>query len=560
MGENPGQWKFVSSSELIEMGVPPMTGAIAPQDKVLRSAWWILTVAIMILTVAIRLRLLEIPLERDEGEYAYAGQLMLQGIPPYKLAYNMKWPGTYAAYALIMWVFGQSAAAIHLGLLLINLASVALLFFLGRRLWNPIAGLAAAGCYAVLSVSPSVLGFAAHATHFVVLPVLGGLLLLLRSDDRGGTKTLFASGLLFGIGAFMKQPGVFFVLSGLGYSVSRDLRSHLGWRKILRRNAAFTIGAAIPFAITCFLLWRAGVFRNFWFWTFDYARAYGTRISVSSGIRIFLHHIKFVIGFGWLLWACAGIGLSAFLWNVTARRRMPFVIAFLIFSTLALGAGLYFRKHYFILILPALSLLAGAAASAVRDLCAAISTKLGFVPLLLFGVALALPLAGESEFLFRLSPAAACRKAYWINPFLESVRVAEYLREHTEPNDTIAVLGSEPEIYFYSHRHSATGYIYTYGLMETQKYALQMQREMIREIELARPKYLVCVSVNYSWLMTDQSNRMIFNWMETYSRQDFTLVGLVNIFPNDSSEYYLPLVSEPPPRSPNYLLLYKRNL
>lgn len=37
------------------------------------------------------------PLERDEGEYAYAGQLMLQGIPPYQLAYNMKLPGTYAA-------------------------------------------------------------------------------------------------------------------------------------------------------------------------------------------------------------------------------------------------------------------------------------------------------------------------------------------------------------------------------------------------------------------------------------------------------------------------------
>ena len=37
------------------------------------------------LVVAIRIRLLGIPLERDEGEYAYAGQLILQGVPPYKL-------------------------------------------------------------------------------------------------------------------------------------------------------------------------------------------------------------------------------------------------------------------------------------------------------------------------------------------------------------------------------------------------------------------------------------------------------------------------------------------
>ena len=56
--------------------------------------------AVVILFFAVvRFRLRDVPLERDEGEYAYCGQLMLQGIPPYKLAYNMKLPGTYAAYA-----------------------------------------------------------------------------------------------------------------------------------------------------------------------------------------------------------------------------------------------------------------------------------------------------------------------------------------------------------------------------------------------------------------------------------------------------------------------------
>ena len=78
----------------------------AERDKVLEVAWISLAVITLGLVITIRLRLLGIPLERDEGEYAYAGQLMLQGIPPYKLAYNMKFPGTYAAYALIMALFG----------------------------------------------------------------------------------------------------------------------------------------------------------------------------------------------------------------------------------------------------------------------------------------------------------------------------------------------------------------------------------------------------------------------------------------------------------------------
>jgi hypothetical protein len=171
-------------------------------------AWWTLGIIVIGLVLAIRIRLLGIPLERDEGEYAYAGQLILQGIPPYKLAYNMKFPGTYAAYGLVMSIFGQTIQAIHLGLLLINVATIALIFFAGRRLINTVAGVTAAVSYAVLSVSPSVLGLAAHATNFVVLPVLGGILLLLKEQRLTDSEPsqpkqfvpLFAGGVLFGIG------------------------------------------------------------------------------------------------------------------------------------------------------------------------------------------------------------------------------------------------------------------------------------------------------------------------------------------------------------------------
>src|SRR5438093_9218278 len=77
---------------------------------------WLFVGLMIVVTVGVRLRLRDMPLERDEGEYAYAGQLILQGIAPYKLVYNLKFPGTYAAYALIMAIFGQTPAGIHLGL------------------------------------------------------------------------------------------------------------------------------------------------------------------------------------------------------------------------------------------------------------------------------------------------------------------------------------------------------------------------------------------------------------------------------------------------------------
>src|SRR5215470_19138609 len=108
-----------------------MTRKAAARNRVLETAWISLAVIILGLVIAVRVRLLAIPLERDEGEYAYAGQLMLQGIPPYKLAYNMKFPGTYAAYAVVMSILGQTIFGIHLGLLLVNAATIALIFLLG---------------------------------------------------------------------------------------------------------------------------------------------------------------------------------------------------------------------------------------------------------------------------------------------------------------------------------------------------------------------------------------------------------------------------------------------
>src|SRR5437867_1673313 len=137
-----------------------VTDKIESHNRLLRIAWWVLAATFLGVTIAIRIRLLGIPLERDEGEYAYAGQLMLQGIPPYKLAYNMKFPGTYAAYAIIMSIFGQTITGIHLGLLLVNAATIALIFFLGRRLISETAGVVAAASYTLLSVSPSVVGLA----------------------------------------------------------------------------------------------------------------------------------------------------------------------------------------------------------------------------------------------------------------------------------------------------------------------------------------------------------------------------------------------------------------
>src|SRR5262249_28952673 len=103
---------------------PRKPGADLPLGRVpaWRASWpWLCLGLALLFIVGVRIRLLWVPLEGDEGEFAYAGQLILEGIPPYQLAYNVKLPGICAAYALVMAVFGQTPIGIHLGLLFVNL-------------------------------------------------------------------------------------------------------------------------------------------------------------------------------------------------------------------------------------------------------------------------------------------------------------------------------------------------------------------------------------------------------------------------------------------------------
>jgi hypothetical protein len=441
---------------------------------------------------------------------------------------------------------------------MVNLATIALIFFLGHRLFNSTAGVVAATTYAVLSMNRSVLGLAAHATHFVMLPVLGGTLLLLNEPDRRTFGRLFASGLLFGIGLLMKQPALFFILFGAGFLFCNEIRRHSTLKRIALCVSIFGAGAIIPFAITCLILWRVGVFEKFWFWTINYARQYATLVPLSAAPQIFSVMAGDVIRSGWALWMLAGLGLVAGLWNKPTRRGTVFLLGFLPFSILALSAGFYFREHYFIFIIPAVSLLVCPAISALSDLAASGSNVVRFAPLLLFCAALTQPIFAGRKLYFAGSPSEASRISYGSNPFPESVRIADYVREHTTPEDTIAVLGSEPQIYFYSHRHSATGYIYTYALMEPQEYARQMQEEMIHEIELARPRYLVSVAIDVSWFRRSESEQLIFNWANDYVSQHYDVVGLVNILSANRTDYYFDQLPKLTPELGNYIVIYER--
>ena len=517
------------------------TDTISVQANLSRYWPWIGVAVVIVFVAAIRIRLLQIPLERDEGEFAYMGQLMLQGIPPYLLAYNMKLPGIYAAYALVMAIFGQTIAGIHLGLTVVNAIGIVLLFLLTRRLFDNVAGVVAAASYALLSLSPSVLGTSAHATQFIVPLVLGGTILLLRSIESGKYGGLFLSGLLYGVALMMKQHAIFFIFFAVIHFIwSIVWKRPFDLKRLTGGTVILVIASAIPFIVSCAALYAAGVFSKFWFWTFTYGSKYVSEVPLSDAVDNFIMQAPRVINPWAMLWVIAGIGLTAILWDKKARSNWFFLIGITLFSSLTVCPGFFFREHYFVTFLPAVALLAGIAVSAMVQFLS--DKKMPFpvriLPVIIVAAVMISPLITLRGFFFQATPVEACRMIYGVNPFPESVGIAEYIRNHSTGDDRIAVIGSEPQLYFYSNRKSATGYIYVYGLMEPQDYASKMQLDMIREIEKAHPKYIVFVNILYSWLLRPNSDTTIFKWAQRYFDLNYRIVGLVEINPNGHSKAY----------------------
>ena len=522
-------------------------------------AWaWLAVSVVIAAAAAIRLRLLDVPLDRDEGEYAYFGQLLLGGVPPYALAYNLKLPGIYGVYALVLAVFGQTPAAIRIGLIVVTSATTAVMYLLGARLAGPAVGVAAAAIFAALSLNPKLLGLAAYAEHFALLPVVAGALLLWRVARLRRPVPVLVCGALFGLGLLVRQSAALFVAGGVFYLlvanpevVADPEAPERSRRGSGRAGALFVVGAVLPLALTCVGLLAAGTFRTFWFWVVSYAPYY--QADLSSGWRNLVRTLGAAAPSTSVALTLAAVGVAAVLRD-RRRDRRAFVLALTASAVLGTMMGLQFRPHYFLLALPALALLAGLGLTALAEL-PALGRVLSSV---LLAVALGQPLYASRAVLFELTPDQVSRAVYGRNPFPESVEIARYIREHSEGGDRIAVVGSEPQIYFYSSRRSATGYIYTYPLMELQPHASFMQQQMIGEIEAAAPRFLVFVSATRSWVVRPESDRTIFRWFEAYQR-GFTRVGVADIVsPHETVYRWGEAASGYAPRSDVWLMVFER--
>jgi len=488
------------------------------------------TAALMVFTLALlaRLRLVGLPFERDEGEYAYAGWLITKGVPPYLLAYNMKLPGVYLAYALIIAVAGSSSTAIHVGLLLVALLSTWFAYLFVRRVAEREVALLAAAASFLLAASPSVLGLAAHATHFVILCVLAGFVTLERASDSKLQRHWLLGGVLLGLSFLMKQHAAVLVALGIAWPW---LRERYVWERGTLRprflaSVSIALGVLLPIMLTVVWLAWAGVLGKALYWTVDYARAYVNQTSFSDGMWELYLKLRYVSRTSELLWRLSAIGFIVLWWRNRLLGQRLLLLALAAFF--AVVPGLYFRPHYFIVLLPFVAIAAVMGTMALASWLAEKNKPL--LAWLVVGVVLVAVFESTWRNFrpwFLRGPNEVLRQQYHAQPFPEAPLLGQFIAAHTGPADTIGVIGSEPELMAYAQRRSATGYLYLYPLLEAQPFAAQMEQEFIAELATAKPRLLLLYDDPGNFDGYARTPKALLDWALAFARTEYRLLAVM---------------------------------
>ena len=498
-----------------------------------------LILALVVLLAAsflLRVPLISVPLERDEGEYAYIAQRLLHGEVPYRDAFDQKPPLIFFLYFAAMLAFGFSTQGIHLGMHLYSLVTIFMLYRLAARLLNPWAGLLAAALLSVTVAGSGYLGNAANTEIFMILPLIWGLSATLGALEGDRPRLLLGSGALHGLALACKQVA----LTNLVFVVLLAVL----WRQGGRRPSPGTVAARLGWLLLgCLAPWVLivgyfalnGALGDFIHNVFIYNFTYAARLSFGIGIiKHFLFQAGWILRNDWVTLAAALGGLAYLLVRPSTRHLGCLLAGWLVFSFAGTSIGWYYRPHYFIQTIPAVAALAAAGLWAGGRGLVALGGRFtggkagwgGWVAAaLLWAGVVATPAALEYPRYLSFGPEAISRYTYMGNPFIEAMDVAQYLREHSEPDDSVFILGSEPEILFYAQRKSATRYIFFYPLMTCYPGVRQDQEKAVEEMARAYPKFIVVINIRTSLLASKCTERYIFGALKEYLKRYYTVEG-----------------------------------
>jgi len=342
----------------------------------------------------------------DESTYILMGQTLLDG----KLLYQDLWGGlkpplAYASYALFITLFGKSIVAVRIGGALCVFISAALTYFVSRQIFDRVSAVLA-GAVFILAASFLHNGQATYTEHIALVPLLGGVVILQRSQLS--RSHLLALGAMLAAAALVR-----FNLAVLAVIVGGIVIFHPGHRCRSARVKAGAVYASSGLAVVALASLPYLISGNLDLWWSSQviaplARAEDGHSPLVASLRLGAKYFNLgspVFLFSSLFILTSLVSMFLAMFNIKqeeASRRRSLIILFIMTAgtgVTTLFGGAY--GHYLIQITPFLSIFTGIMVT--KSLC----SRFLFPISLIYFVAVAL----------------AFRPAYWEYRYL-AARVA----------------------------------------------------------------------------------------------------------------------------------------
>lgn len=423
--------------------------------KVNRWSWFLCLLAIAFL---LRCPVFVYPFfNGDEATYNAIANSILNGNVLYSSVVDHKPPMIYLTYVLILSLSARYCIGVVQFVSIIIVVLTALMLgrisrSAGRSLLEErVAGLS----YVIFSaMGPGKDMLAANAEMFMMLPTVAAVWLFLRKRNL---TSLALAGLLCSIAFLYKYQGGA-ILGALVFTLIAERNQR--WLTRLSHLVPLGIGFLLPIITLCLTYLLNSQMESLYFWGWSFPSVYA---GLLPGSQIAYNGLTMSLKWGLpnsvLLFAAFSGVMSLKKSAHEVDIYYTLLIFWLFWSMLAVASGGRFTLHYYIQLLPPLSLLAAVGfgqgpgllpvvhlQKEKRDrISAGLIVMLVLLPLCLFWIA--------NIFDYRLRPHSSNYTKVYKD-------VGDWLMENSNSQDTIFVWGNSPEIYYFSERSMGTRFVF----------------------------------------------------------------------------------------------------
>jgi 4-amino-4-deoxy-L-arabinose transferase-like glycosyltransferase len=465
----------------------------------------------------------------DESLYFIMAEQWRAGHLPYTTVWDNKPIGVYAIFATFQSLLGDSPVSMRVAGVLAIAATAILVWRITRHLLRDLApvtadlaGALAGALFILTTISAD--GIASNTEIFMEAFTCLGMLLALTPVGRIGWGRALAIGLSLGIAFMIKYVAVFDMFAVFFAMTALPGRTRPGLARlwdVLRLGLVFSAGALTPF-ITAVMLYAAhGVLAVFLQASLlSNLRRVAIPVSGNSFVGAFaaqaaLYPALYVA----LVWVAARLRIA----RVEERWGIVMLLGWVLTSAVGVASGGLYLTHYFIQMLPVLSIATGVMVTQA-------ATLIGGWPrvllLALIASRLIAPVEAAWVDLGRMIP-VAMRPPVGFGPLRDTpAQVAADLRPELAqaPGETIYVFDGEPVLYSLLEARLPTKYVFpSFLLSRLLSYTVNIDPLAQLDAIMAERPLFVIRRTNPGYQSPQTRNVAVYAKMEADLAADYTV-------------------------------------